>query len=382
MEGTDMGYENEMKIEFDSRSCNEGFIRVAVSAFMTQLNPTLEEVADVKTAVSEAVTNCIVHAYDGKVEKITVSCHIEGNALCLSVKDTGCGIPDIEKAMEPLFTTRPEMERSGMGFAFMEAFMDEVHVESTPGTWNHGFHAKGDRMEQTLALIERSHKGDKDARNILAQQNMGLVYTVARRFNGRGCEMEDLIQIGSIGLLKAIDKFDLSYDVRFSTYAVPMIAGEIKRFLRDDGMIKVSRSLKEMAVKVCMTREKLEKDYGREPTLEEVSEEIGATREEIVMAMESASEVESLHKTIYQGDGNAISLMDGIKEEKDASEELLDHMLLNSLLGTLEEKERDLLRLRYFEDLTQVQVAKQLDMTQVQVSRMEKKILGKLRERL
>ena len=194
-------------------------------------------------------------------------------------------------------------------------------------------------MEQTLALIERSHKGDKDARNVLAQQNMGLVYTVARRFNGRGCEMEDLIQIGSIGLLKAIDKFDLSYDVRFSTYAVPMIAGEIKRFLRDDGMI-------------------------------------------IVMAMESASEVESLHKTIYQGDGNAISLMDGIKEEKDASEELLDHMLLNSLLGTLEEKERDLLRLRYFEDLTQVQVAKQLDMTQVQVSRMEKKILGKLRERL
>ena len=128
-----MGYENEMKIEFDSRSCNEGFIRVAVSAFMTQLNPTLEEVADVKTAVSEAVTNCIVHAYDGKVEKITVSCHIEGNALCLSVKDTGCGIPYIEKAMEPLFTTRPEMERSGMGFAFMEAFMDEVHVESTPG---------------------------------------------------------------------------------------------------------------------------------------------------------------------------------------------------------------------------------------------------------
>lgn len=230
-------------------------------------------------------------------------------------------------------------------------------------------------MEQTLALIKRSHKGDKDARNILAQQNMGLVYTVARRFNGRGCEMEDLIQIGSIGLLKAIDKFDLSYDVRFSTYAVPMITGEIKRFLRDDGMIKVSRSLKEMAVKVCMTREKLEKDYGREPTLEEVSEEI-------VMAMESASEVESLHKTIYQGDGNAISLMDGIKEEKDASEELLDHMLLNSLLGTLEEKERDLLRLRYFEDLTQVQVAKQLDMTQVQVSRMEKKILGKLRARL
>ena len=134
-----MGYENEMKIEFDSRSCNEGFIRVAVSAFMTQLNPTLEEVADVKTAVSEAVTNCIVHAYDGKVEKITVSCHIEGNALCLSVKDTGCGIPDIEKAMEPLFTTRPEMERSGMGFSFMEAFMDNCkEIQSRIESFEHG----------------------------------------------------------------------------------------------------------------------------------------------------------------------------------------------------------------------------------------------------
>ena len=237
-------------------------------------------------------------------------------------------------------------------------------------------------MEEVSVLIEKSQSGDKEAREVLIEKNLGLVHHIVKRFLGRGYDPEDLFQIGVIGLMKAIDKFDLKLEVRFSTYAVPMITGEIRRFLRDDGMIKVSRSLKEMAVKVCMTREKLEKDYGREPTLEEVSEEIGATREEIVMAMESASEVESLHKTIYQGDGNAISLMDGIKEEKDASEELLDHMLLNSLLGTLEEKERDLLRLRYFEDLTQVQVAKQLDMTQVQVSRMEKKILGKLRERL
>ena len=237
-------------------------------------------------------------------------------------------------------------------------------------------------MEEVSVLIGKSQSGDKEAREVLIEKNLGLVHHIVKRFLGRGYDPEDLFQIGVIGLMKAIDKFDLKLEVRFSTYAVPMITGEIRRFLRDDGMIKVSRSLKEMAVKVCMTREKLEKDYGREPTLEEVSEEIGATREEIVMAMESASEVESLHKTIYQGDGNAISLMDGIKEEKDASEELLDHMLLNSLLGTLEEKERDLLRLRYFEDLTQVQVAKQLDMTQVQVSRMEKKILGKLRERL
>ena len=189
-------------------------------------------------------------------------------------------------------------------------------------------------MEEVSVLIEKSQSGDKEAREVLIEKNLGLVHHIVKRFLGRGYDPEDLFQIGVIGLMKAIDKFDLKLEVRFSTYAVPMITGEIKRFLRDDGMIKVSRSLKEMAVKVCMTREKLEKDYGREPTLEEVSEEIGATREEIVMAMESASEVESLHKTIYQGDGNAISLMDGIKEEKDASEELLDHMLLNSLLGT------------------------------------------------
>lgn len=237
-------------------------------------------------------------------------------------------------------------------------------------------------MEQILALIEKSHNGDKNARNELVEKNMGLVYTVARRFGKRGCEMEDLIQIGSIGLLKAIDKFDVSFEVRFSTYAVPMIAGEIKRFLRDDGMIKVSRSLKDIAVKTCAAREKLEKILGREPALEEISAEIGIDREEIVMAMESATEVESLHKTIYQGDGNAISLMDRLEEEKDAGEELLNHMLLNTLLGTLDVQERKLLQLRYFEDMTQVQTAAQLGMTQVQVSRMEKKILAKLKERL
>ena len=237
-------------------------------------------------------------------------------------------------------------------------------------------------MEQTLALIEQSHEGDKDARDTLVEKNMGLVYTVARRFCGRGCEMEDLIQIGSIGLIKAIDKFDPCFEVKFSTYAVAMITGEIKRFLRDDGLIKVSRSLKETAVKVCMAREKLEKHYGREPTLEEVSMEVGVAREDIVMAMESVTEIESLHKPVYQGDGNAISLMDGIKEEKDEGEELLNHMFLNTLLGTLEEKERRLLHFRYFEEMTQVQVAEKMKMTQVQVSRLEKKILEKLREKV
>lgn len=237
-------------------------------------------------------------------------------------------------------------------------------------------------MEHTLALIEKAHGGDKEARETLVEENMGLVYTIVRRFAGRGHEMEDLIQIGSIGLIKAIDKFNPAFDVKFSTYAVPMIAGEIKRFLRDDGMIKVSRSLKETAGKAYMVRETLEKKHGREPTLEEISEEIGAAREDIVLAMESAAEVESLHKTIYQGDGNAISLMDKLEEQGNPNEELLNHMMLNDVMQTLHEEERTLIRLRYFEDKTQMEVARALGMSQVQVSRYEKKILKKMRGRI
>ena len=237
-------------------------------------------------------------------------------------------------------------------------------------------------MEHTLALIEKAHGGDKEARETLVEENMGLVYTIVRRFAGRGHEMEDLIQIGSIGLIKAIDKFNSAFDVKFSTYAVPMIAGEIKRFLRDDGMVKVSRSLKETAGKAYMVKEALEKKYGREPSLEEISEEIGASREDIVLAMESAAEVESLHKTIYQGDGNAISLMDKLEEQGNPNEELLNHMVLNDVIQTLHEEERMLIRLRYFEDKTQMEVARALGMSQVQVSRYEKKILKKMRGRI
>jgi RNA polymerase sporulation-specific sigma factor len=234
-------------------------------------------------------------------------------------------------------------------------------------------------MEHTLALIEQSHKGDKKARETLVEENMGLVYTISRRFLGRGLEMEDLVQIGSIGLIKAIDKFDVTFEVRFSTYAVPMISGEIKRFLRDDGMIKVSRGLKETAQKACIARENLEKREGREPTIQEISEEIGISGEEIILAMESVSEVESLQKTIYQGDGSAILLMDKLEEKENSNEKLLNHLVLGEILDTLEEKERSLIHMRYFEEKTQNQVAAALSMTQVQVSRMEKKILKKMR---
>lgn len=235
-------------------------------------------------------------------------------------------------------------------------------------------------MEHTLALIERVHEGDKEAREQLVEENMGLVFTVVRRFLGRGCEQEDLVQIGSIGLLKAIDHFDTSFEVRFSTYAVPMITGEIKRFLRDDGMIKVSRLLKESAARAYRVREELEKSRGVEPTMEEIAAETGISPEELVLAMEAVSDVESLSQTIYNSDGTPVLLGDRLPDRQDRNEELLNRMLLKELLELLEEKEQEIIRLRYFEDKTQVQVALRLGMTQVQVSRAEKRILKKLRE--
>lgn len=237
-------------------------------------------------------------------------------------------------------------------------------------------------MEDTLTLLRRAHDGDKAARELLVQENLGLVWSIVRRFRNRGVEQEDLFQIGSIGLLKAIDKFDLGYDVRFSTYAVPMITGEIKRFLRDDGMLKVSRTMKETAVRALRAREKLEAEYGREPTVTEIADVIELSTEEVVLALEAGSQVESLHKTIYQGDGNDISLMDKLEEKKDRNEEVLNQIFLEEILGTLNPQERRLIYLRYYGEKTQTEIASELGISQVQVSRMEKKILKNLRGKL
>lgn len=228
-------------------------------------------------------------------------------------------------------------------------------------------------MDDILALLGRVHQGDKEARDILVEKNMGLVHSIARRFQNRGVEMEDLVQIGSIGLLKAIDKFDLTYEVRFSTYAVPMITGEIKRFLRDDGMVKVSRSLKEEAARIYAVREVFMGAQGREPTLEELTEELQLTREEVILAMESAAQIESLQKTIYQSDGSDIALEDKLPFEKNQQEEVLDRMLLEQMLGSLNTEERELIYLRFFKERTQSNIAKKMGMSQVQVSRMEKR---------
>jgi RNA polymerase sporulation-specific sigma factor len=237
-------------------------------------------------------------------------------------------------------------------------------------------------MEHTIALIEKSHQGDKEAKDMLVKENLGLVWSIVKRFGGRGYEQEDLFQIGSIGLIKAIDKFDLSYEVKFSTYAVPMISGEIKRFLRDDGMVKVSRALKENGYKIRQATQVIYHEMGREATLEELAAATELSTEDIVMAMDATLEVESIYKTVYQGDGNQISLIDKLVEKRDDHEVLLNHLLLEQLLKTLNEKEKMLIILRYYQDKTQMQVSKELGISQVQVSRMEKKILRNLRDNL
>lgn len=234
-------------------------------------------------------------------------------------------------------------------------------------------------MEHTLALIGRAHRGDKKARDTLFEENTGLIYSVARRFLGRGVDMEDLFQIGSIGLLKAVDKFDADYQVRFSTYAVPMIAGEIKRFLRDDGIVKVSRSLKEGCWKIYQMRERLEGELGREPTVTELSNALKLSPEELAMIMESGAEVESIYRPVYQGEGNDITLADKLPEKENQQEQALNRVFLEEILRRLEAEERRLIYMRYYQDMTQTEIAEKLGVSQVQVSRMEKRILKRLR---
>lgn len=238
-------------------------------------------------------------------------------------------------------------------------------------------------MTENAVLIKRAQAGEKESREVLIEQNLGLVHHIVKRFLNRGYEAEDLFQIGVIGLMKAVDKFNTSFKVKFSTYAVPLIAGEIKRFIRDDGMVKVSRTLKENGIKIKYARERLNMKLNREPTLEEVAGETGLTTEEVVLAMEANVQVESIYQSVYQNDGNEIYMVDQLADKgKDEQESMLNHLVIKQLIEGLPETEQKLIILRYYQDKTQTEVAEILGISQVQVSRMEKKILLGLRERM
>ena len=233
--------------------------------------------------------------------------------------------------------------------------------------------------DQLSVLINAAQSGEADAMERIITANIPLVRSIIRKYMNRGAEYDDLFQIGCMGLVKAVRNFDASFEVRFSTYAVPMIAGEIKRFLRDDGMIKVSRSLKELAAKTAASREKLSTQLGRDPSLEELAADTGAEAEDIVMAAEASRPHISIYEPMYGEDSDAL-VIDRAADENDETGNTLDRVMVKELLNTLPPKERQLIMLRFFGDKTQTEIAKVMGVSQVQISRMESRILKKLRE--
>lgn len=231
--------------------------------------------------------------------------------------------------------------------------------------------------------IQKAQDGDKEMRDTLVTENVGLIYMVLKRFANRGADQEDLFQIGVIGLIKAIDKFDVTRELSFSTYAVPMIIGEIRRFLRDDGMLHVSRQIKDNARKIAIAKEDLRKQNNHDPTMLELMEVTGLSTEEILAAMEASTEVESIYQPIGQAqDGGQLLVLDQLEDTRKNEQELINRITVSQLLESLEEKERRLIELRYMEGKTQSESASILGMNQVAVSRLEKKILLRLRQQL
>jgi RNA polymerase sporulation-specific sigma factor len=235
------------------------------------------------------------------------------------------------------------------------------------------------RDEEMRDLLARAQSGDEHARERLVNCNLKLVFNLVKRFQNRGYELEDLFQIGCIGLMKAIDKFNLSYNVKFSTYAVPMIVGEIRRFLRDDNPVKVSRSVKESAYKVQQSRERLTAKLGREPSIHEVADELGMSKEEVVNVMEASQIPTSIYETLHQDEGDPIYLLDQLSDDNGGDSPWLDKISVKQLLKNLPERDRQILLWRFFEDKTQGDIAQRLGLSQVQVSRLERQALTKLR---
>lgn len=235
-------------------------------------------------------------------------------------------------------------------------------------------------MDRIHSLIKEAQKGNKEAFECIINENIGLVWSIVKRFQGRNIEIDDLFQLGSMGLVKAIKNFNFDFDVKFSTYAVPMIMGEIKRFLRDDGIIKVSRGLKETAFKAMKAREVLMLKNNKEPTVDEIAEYINIDKETLVLAINSSREVDSIDRKVESDSGKDMNIIDTIAAEEDKSEKIVDNILLNDAIKRLEERERKIVIMRYMEELTQSEVANKIGVSQVQVSRLEKKILRKMRE--
>jgi len=234
--------------------------------------------------------------------------------------------------------------------------------------------------EEMMKNLHAAKEGDTVARERLINCNLKLIFNLVQRFAHRGYEIEDLFQIGTIGLIKAIDKFDFTYGVKFSTYAVPMIIGEIRRFLRDDHPVKVPRSYKELVYKVNRSRDELSASLGREATIGEIATSIGVDRDEIVAALEAVQSPTSIYDTLYQDDSDPIYVLDQLSEEKEIDPRWFENLALKEVLDKLPEREKRVLLMRFFEDKTQSQIASQLHLSQVQISRIERAALNRIRK--
>lgn len=232
--------------------------------------------------------------------------------------------------------------------------------------------------KETMELLERTKKGDKTAREELINGNLRLVLSVIQRFSGRGENPDDLFQVGCIGLIKAIDNFDMKYDVKFSSYGVPMILGEVKRYLRDNNQVRVSRSLRDLAYRAMQAKEKLTNEKLREPNVEEIAKEIDAKREDVVMALEAISEPMSLYEPVFSEAGDTIYVMDQIGDNNDDTN-WLNEISLKEAIKNLGQREKRILNLRFFQGKTQVEVASEIGISQAQVSRLEKGALNKIK---
>ncbi|MBE6007673.1 MAG: SigB/SigF/SigG family RNA polymerase sigma factor [Lachnospiraceae bacterium] len=236
--------------------------------------------------------------------------------------------------------------------------------------------------ERVRDMILLAQKGDEGAKGLIIKENAGLIWSIVRRFRERGADAEDLFQIGAIGLLKCIEKFDMSYNVEFSTYAVPMIMGEIKRFLRDDGMIKISRPLKELNIRARYMQEELLKKNGEAPSLSTLADALGVRRDVLLEALEAGRDIESINRTVYQNDGSGIFLVDKLACRDDDEERRVDIIALREVVAALPENERRIIKMRYFSDRTQADIAGEIGISQVQVSRIEKKAKETIRRNM
>ncbi len=238
------------------------------------------------------------------------------------------------------------------------------------------------KSEESLELLRRAREGDQQAREKLISGNLRLVLSVIQRFSGRGENVDDLFQVGCIGLIKAIDNFDVNMDVRFSTYGVPMIIGEIRRYLRDNSAIRVSRSIRDTAYRVLQAKEAYQAEHQREPTVDQIAQRLGLKREDVVMALDAVVEPVSLFEPIYSDGGDTVCVMDQVRDKKNTDEAWLEHIALEDAISKLTEREQRILALRFFQGKTQTEVSAEVGISQAQVSRLEKNALNQIKKEL